>query len=57
MAMQQVSDKNTLKTYFIKFWSSQNVSNNCCEKIREVFRLCKKFRCFFFIKYMKYKTF
>ena len=47
MAMQQVSDKNTLKTYFIKFWSSQNVSNNCCEKIREVFRLWKKFRYFF----------
>ncbi len=49
MAMQQVSDKNTLKTYFIKFWSSQNVSNNCCEKIREVFRLWKKFRYFFFL--------
>ena len=23
---------------FITCWSSQNVSNNCCEKIREVFR-------------------
>ena len=28
--------------------SSQNVSINCCEKIREVFRLCEKFEYFFF---------
>lgn len=48
LAMQQVSNKKDLKPLFLRFWSSQNVSNNCCEKIREVFRLCEKFRYFFF---------
>ena len=39
---------NTVLKQLVVLHSSQNVSNNCCEKIREVFRLCKKFRCFFF---------
>lgn len=31
---------------FITCWSSQNVSNNSYEKIKEVLRLCEKFRYF-----------
>lgn len=46
--MQQARDKKTLKALLFKVSGSQNVSNNCCEKIREVFRLCEKFECFFF---------
>lgn len=48
MAMQQVSDKNTFKTLFYKVLEFSNVSNNSCEKVREVFRLCEKFGYFFF---------
>lgn len=39
-----------LTTDFSGIFGYPNVSNNCYEKIREVFRLCKKFRCFFFLK-------
>ena len=47
MAMQQVSDKKTFKTLFYKVLEFSNVSNNSCEKVREVFRLCEKFGYFF----------
>ena len=47
--MQQVSNRTIKNIDFIVYRSSQNVSNNCCESIKEVFRLCEKFRYFFFL--------
>ena len=38
---------NVVNSYFIRIRSSQNV-NRFIEKIKEVFRLCEKFRYFFF---------